>query len=66
MKKNGFISVEAIIVFPMIVILIVVFIFTLINITNRNFRKKEYTYISDIYKVDSFYRKVSFLDYVKE
>lgn len=66
MKKNGFISVEAIVVFPIVIVLIIVFIFTIINITNVNIKKRDYTYIKDIYKVDSIFRKVSFLDYVKE
>ncbi len=62
MKKNGYVTVEALLVFPVVLLLIIAFVFVIIKLTEKDFIKKETPYIEDIYKVDSLIRKASLFD----
>ncbi|MCK5812002.1 MAG: hypothetical protein KAG94_03840 [Clostridiales bacterium] len=57
MKKNGYITVEALLVFPVVLLLIVAFVFVILKLTEKDFAKKEIPYIEEIYQVDSLIRK---------
>jgi len=64
MNNKGSITIEMILIFPIVILLIIVFLFVIISITKVPNNKKHFDYIDKIYKVDSYYRRAGFLDYV--
>lgn len=62
MKKNGYITVEALLVFPVVLLLIVAFVFVIIELTKKDFIKKDMPYIEEIYQVDSLIRKAKMFE----
>lgn len=66
MRKNGFVTLEAIIVFPSVVLLIVSFIFVIIHLADKPPDDSQFNFMDRIYKVDSLYRKAGFIDDVLE
>ncbi len=62
MKKNGYVTVEALLVFPVVLLLIVAFVFVILELTKKDFIKKDMPYIEEIYQVDSLIRKANLFE----
>ncbi|MBN2851992.1 MAG: hypothetical protein JXQ23_04575 [Clostridia bacterium] len=62
MKKNGFVTLEAILVFPGVMLLIIAFIIAVILMSQKPVEEHKFHFTDKIYKVDSLKRKAGFID----